>query len=86
MQQKLKAAQDRKKIYVDLKRTPREFQVGDHVDIKINLKKSTFILGKCKKLEPRCEPFEILAKLGLIAYQLSLPPNIQVHNVFTFLF
>ena len=27
-------------------------------------------------------PFEILAKVGSLAYQLSLPPNIKVHNVF----
>ena len=27
-------------------------------------------------------PFEILAKLGMIAYQLALPPNIKVHNEF----
>ena len=29
-----------------------------------------------------CGPFEILAKVGLVAYQLALPPNIKVHNVF----
>ena len=29
-----------------------------------------------------CGPFEILAKIVLIAYQLALPPTIKVHNVF----
>ena len=29
-----------------------------------------------------CGPFEILAKVGPVAYQLALPPNIKVHNVF----
>ena len=29
-----------------------------------------------------CGPFEILAKIGLVAYQLALPPTIKVHNVF----
>ena len=46
VQQNLKAGQDRQKSYVDLKRTPREFQVGDHVYIKVNPKKSTLILRK----------------------------------------
>ena len=46
VQPKLKASQDRQKDCVDLKRTPREFQVGDHVYIKVNPKKSTLILGK----------------------------------------
>ena len=79
----MKAAQDKHKSYVDLKRTPREFQVGDHVYIKVKPKKSTLILGNYKKLEPRyCSPFEILEKVGSVAYQLSLPPSIKVHNVF----
>ena len=57
--------------------------MGDHVYIKVNPKKSTLRLGKYKKLAPRyCGIFEILAKVGLVAYQLALPPNIKVHNVF----
>ena len=57
--------------------------MGDHVYIKVNTKKHTLILGKYKKLAPRyCGPFEILAKVGQIAYHLALPPNIKVHNVF----
>ena len=83
VQQNLKASQDRKKSYADLKITPREFHVGDHVYLKVKPKNSTLILGKYKKLEPMyCGPFEILAKLGPVAYQLALPPNIKVHNVF----
>ena len=29
-----------------------------------------------------CGPFEILSIVGLVAYQLALPPNLKVHNVF----
>ena len=51
--------------------------------IKVNPKKSTLRLGKYKKLPPRyCGPFEILARVGPIAYQLALPPKIKIHNVF----
>ena len=83
VQQNLKVSQDRKKSYTDLKRTPREFQVGDHVYIKVNPKKSTLRLGKYKKSTPRYgKAFEIIAKVGSIAYQLALPPNIKVHSVF----
>ena len=40
-------------------------------------------LGRCRKLAPRfCEPFEILAKRGSVAYELALPAHIKVHNVF----
>ena len=55
------------KRYADLKRTPREFQVGEHVYIKVNPKKISLILGKYSNLSPRyCGPFEILAKVGLV--------------------
>ena len=46
-------------------------------------KKSSLRLGSCAKLAPRyCEPFEILSRIGQVAYQLALPPNLKVHNVF----
>ena len=57
--------------------------MGDHVYIKVNPKKISLRLGKYLKLAPMyCGPFEILAKAGSVAYQLALPPNIRVHNVF----
>ena len=83
VEQNLKTTQDRQKNYVELKITPREFQVVDHVYIKINSQKSTLRLGKYKKLAPRYgKKFEIIGKVGSVAYQLTLPPNIKVHNVF----
>ena len=83
VQQNLKTTQDRQKNYVELKITPRDFQVGDHVYIKINPHKSTLRLGKYNKFPPRYgKAFEIIAKVGSVAYQLTLPPNIKVHNVF----
>ena len=51
--------------------------------IKVNPKKITLILGKYNKLAPKYYgPFEILARVGSVAYQLSLPPNIKLHNMF----
>ena len=40
--------------------------------------------GKKGKLSPRyIEPFEILEKIGKVAYRLALPPKLSaVHNVF----
>jgi len=83
VQHNLKAAQDMQKSYADLKRTPRNFRVGDHVFVKVKPIRSSLKLGRCTKLTPRyCGPFEILARVGLVAYQLTLPPRIQVHNFF----
>ena len=40
-------------------------------------------MGRCGKLAPRfCGLFEILAKRGIMAYELDLIAHIRVHNVF----
>ena len=79
----MKAAQDQQKIYVDKKRSYREFKVGDHVYVRIKPKKSTLWWTTCAKLAPRfCGPFQILERVGPVAYRLTLPSRIRVHNVF----
>ena len=51
--------------------------------IKVKPKKRSLRLGSCAKLAPRYSgPFEILSRIGQLAYQLALPPNLRVHNVF----
>ena len=83
IRQNLKAAQDRQKSYADKHRAFREFQVGEHVFLKVKAKKSALKLGKCRKLAARyCGPFEILNRIGPVAYELALPSNIKAHNVF----
>eukprot|EP00253_Pinus_taeda_P013679 PITA_13679 len=79
----LKAAQDRQKKFADRKRRFNEYQVGDHVYVRIQVKKSTMQWSGCAKLAPQYYgPFQILARIGPMAYQLALPSHIQIHNVF----
>ena len=60
--------------------------MGEHVFTKVRAKKSSLNLGSCAKLAPRyCGPFEIPSRMGQVAYQLDLPPNLEVHNVFSYL-
>jgi len=83
VQHNLKVAQEQQKSYANFKRTPREFQIGDHVYVKVKPRKSSLKLGNCTKLAPiYCGPFEVLARVGPIAYQLALPVSIKVHNDF----
>ena len=57
--------------------------MGEHVFIKVKPKKSSLKLGSLAKIEPRyCGPFEILSRVGPVAYQLALPPNLKVHTIF----
>jgi hypothetical protein len=74
IKQNLKATRDRKKIYVDQGRTHREFNVGDHVFLKVKANKSSLKLGNCSKLVARfCGPYEILERIGIVAYMLANP-------------
>jgi hypothetical protein len=57
--------------------------VDDHVFLKVKANRSSPKLGNCSKLVARyCGPFEILERIGLVAYMLALPTSMNVHNVF----
>ena len=77
-------AQIRQKSYVDRRRRPLEFEVGDHVFLKVTPKRGVIRFGKRGKLLPRfIGPFKILDRVGAVAYQLALPPSLSsVHEVF----
>jgi hypothetical protein len=83
VQHNLKGVQERHKSYMDQKRRHLEFQVGGRVYLKVKAQKISLNLGNFAKLAPRfCVPFEILARIGPVAYQLALPANLKIHNVF----
>ena len=57
--------------------------IDEHVYLKLKKIISSLSLGICKKLAPRfCRPFEILVKRGTMAYELALPSQIKVYNIF----
>ena len=61
----------------------REFSVGDHVYLRVRENKSSLKLGTCAKMSPRyCGPFEVLERIGPVAYRLALPTSTRAHNVF----
>ena len=79
----MKSAQDRAKRYADKKRLFCEFEVGDKVFLKVAPKRLGLKLGKSRKLSPRfCGPFEIVKRIGQVVYELKLPDDWQIHNVF----
>ena len=84
IRQRLLKAQSWHKSYDDVLRRPLEFKVGDHVFLKVMPKKGVVRFGKRGKLSPRfIGPFEILERVGTVAYRLVLPPSMSsVHEVF----
>ncbi|GJV39792.1 putative reverse transcriptase domain-containing protein [Tanacetum coccineum] len=81
---RLKAAHDCQKSYTDKCMKPLEFNVGDHVMLKVSPLKGVVCFGKKGKLAPRfIGPFEITKRIGLVAYVLRLPQELSsVHDTF----
>nr|GEW23692.1 hypothetical protein [Tanacetum cinerariifolium] len=81
---RLKAAHDRQKTYADKRRKPLEFSVGDYVLLKVSPCKGAVCFGKKRKLASRfVGPFEIIKKVGPVAYMLDLPEKLDgVHDTF----
>jgi hypothetical protein len=77
-------AQNRMKQQADKRRSDENFSVGDNVFLKLHpyrqhsLRKAHF-----HKLLPKYYgPFKVLDKIGAAAYQLELPKDASIHNVF----
>lgn len=84
IRQRVRIAQSRQKSYADCRRRDLEFNVGDHVFLKIKPVRGSTRFRKKGKLQPRyIGPFEILDRIVHVAYKLALPPLLSsVHNVF----
>ena len=84
IQKRLLTAQIRQKSYADRRHRPLKFEVDDHVFLKVMAKREVVRFSKRENLELRdIGPFEILERMGIVAYQLALPPSLSsVHEVF----
>ena len=69
IRQRLLTTRSRQKSYADVRRRPLEFEfeVGDHVFLKVMPKRGVVRFGKRRKLSPRfIGPFEILERVGTV--------------------
>nr|GEV45613.1 putative reverse transcriptase domain-containing protein [Tanacetum cinerariifolium] len=84
IKKRLKTARSRQKNYADKRRKPIEFKVGDRVLLKVSPWKGVVRFGKKGKLAPRyIGPFEIVERIGRVAYRLKLPQELScIHNTF----
>ena len=70
--------------YANLKRKDIEYEVGDKVFLKVSPWRKILRFGRKRKLSPRfIGPYEILERVGPIAYRLALPLKLaKLHDVF----
>jgi hypothetical protein len=84
VRENLKAAQSRQRSYADTRRREFSFGVGDYVYLKVSPIRGTKRFGVKGKVAPRyIGSYQIQARRGEVAYQLSLLENLSVvHDVF----
>jgi hypothetical protein len=80
----LRIVQSMQQSYADTRRRELSFEVGDFVYLKVSSIRGVRRFGVKGKLAPRyVGPYQILARRGEVAYQLSLPEGLSaVHDVF----
>ena len=82
--ERLKVNTDRQKSYADMKRKDVRYEIGENVFLKVLPWKKVMRFGGKGKLSPRfIGPYEVIEKVGPVAYRLALPPELEkIHNVF----
>ena len=80
----LKTKRYRQRSYADNRRRDLQFEIGDPVFLKISPSNGVLRFGKRGKLSPRfIGPYEIVSKVGPVAYRLKLPPELsRIHDTF----
>ncbi|XP_073120089.1 uncharacterized protein [Henckelia pumila] len=81
---RIKAAQDQQASYANSHRRPLNFEVGEHVFLRVSPFRKVMRIGLKGKLSPMfIGSFEILEKVGDVAYRLALLPYLSgIHDVF----
>ena len=81
---KLTKAQQRMKEVADRRRREVQYAEGDQVLVRLRPHRQTSASGTAhSKLAKRFYgPFQIIKRIGSVAYQLQLPPDSRIHPVF----
>lgn len=76
-------AQNRMKHIDDRNRSERQFEVGDRVFMKLQpYRKHTLKSHRNQNFQSKnFSPFQVLEKIGLMAYRLNLPSSAAIHPV-----
>jgi hypothetical protein len=84
IQNNLKVTKSHQESYANKRRRPLQFEVGDHVYLKVSPMKGMKRFGVKGKLSPHyIGPFPILGRCRTVAYKLQLPPSLAgVHDIF----
>ena len=75
IRERLKVATDRKKSYADMRRKDIRYEIYEKLFLKVSPWKKVMRFKKNGKLSPRfIGPYEVIEKVGTMAYILALLP------------
>ena len=76
IRERLKVTTNRKKSYTDMRIMDIRYEIDEKMFLKVSPWKKAMIFGKKSKLSPRfIRPYEVIEKVGPMAYKLTLPPK-----------
>nr|XP_027069090.1 uncharacterized protein LOC113694467 [Coffea arabica] len=84
LKRNLQEAQDRMKFYADQSRSERSFIVGDWVHLRLQpyRQMSVELRNNTKLFAEYFGPYQVIQKIGEVAYKLKLPEGSRIHPVF----
>ena len=84
LQQHIYHAQNRMKMQADKHMSDRSFAIGDFVFLKLQpyVQSSLAPRANAKLAFKYFGPYQIIGKIGSVAYKLQLPPTASIHDVF----
>ncbi|XP_017416411.1 uncharacterized protein LOC108327192 [Vigna angularis] len=80
----MKATRSKQKSYAYKRRRPLEFEVEDHVFMRVTPMTGVRRTIKLRKLSLKfLGPYQVLRRIGSVTYEITLPPLLgNLHNVF----
>ena len=84
IRERLKVATNRQQSYSNMRIKDIRYEIGEKVFLKVSPWNKVIRFGKKGKLSPRfIGPYEVIEKVGTMAYKLALPLELEkIHNVF----
>jgi hypothetical protein len=84
LKEHLARAQNKMKLYADQKRSMGQFNVGDQVLLKLQPYTQSSVANRPypKLAHKYYGPYEVLERVGSVAYKLKLPDGALIHPVF----